>query len=56
MTKKWVVVDFPTETKVNECLDCKHEGTEWGEIEIEGSDEAEVVCPECGSFNYYVKD
>ena len=56
MTKKtWDIVNFPTETKVNECLDCKHEGTDWGEIDV-GTEEAEVVCPKCGSYHYYVKD
>ena len=52
---EWDIVDFPTETQVNECLDCKHEGTEWGEKDI-GEDHAEVVCPNCGSYHYYMKD
>lgn len=40
---------------LNECLDCKHEGQEWGERDI-GEDHAEVVCPKCGSIHYYIKD
>jgi hypothetical protein len=37
----------------NECLDCKHTGNTHAEYELEGVDEAEVVCPECGSLSYY---
>jgi len=37
----------------NECLDCKHIGNTHAEYELEGVDEAEVVCPECGSLSYY---
>ena len=37
----------------SECLDCKHVGNTHAEYELEGVDEAEVVCPECGSLHYY---
>jgi DnaJ-class molecular chaperone len=44
------------DNEVSECLSCKHEGKTHAEYEIEGFDEAEVVCPECGSSDYFVKD
>jgi hypothetical protein len=37
----------------NECLDCGHSSKTHAEYELEGVDEAEVVCPECGSLSYY---
>ena len=40
----------------NHCLDCGHEGNTHAEYELEGVEEAEVVCPECGSINYYEVD
>lgn len=40
---------------LNECLDCHHEGREWGEKDV-GQEHAEVVCPVCGSYHYYVKE
>jgi DNA-directed RNA polymerase subunit RPC12/RpoP len=41
---------------LNECMDCKHESKTHAEYEVEGLEEAEVVCPECGSIHYYQKD
>lgn len=40
---------------INECLDCQHEGREWAEMDI-GQEYAEVVCPKCHSYHYYIKD
>jgi Zn finger protein HypA/HybF involved in hydrogenase expression len=40
---------------LNECLDCKYEGREWGELDQGLDEEAEVVCPNCGSLHYYIK-
>jgi Zn finger protein HypA/HybF involved in hydrogenase expression len=36
------------------CLDCKHTGYTHAEHEIEGQEEAEVVCPKCYSTYYFV--
>jgi hypothetical protein len=41
---------------LNECLDCHYEGREWGEIDRGLHVCADVVCPDCGSIHYYVKD
>jgi DNA-directed RNA polymerase subunit RPC12/RpoP len=41
--------------EISQCLDCGHKGDTHAEYELEGIDEAEVVCPECGSLNYYVE-
>ena len=38
----------------NICLDCHHVGFTHAEHEIEGQDEAEVVCPKCYSTYYFV--
>ena len=40
---------------INECLDCHHEGREWGERDT-GQEYPEVVCPKCHSYHYYIKD
>jgi hypothetical protein len=37
------------------CLDCGHKSMSHAEYAVEGCNEAEVVCPECGSLNYYVE-
>ena len=42
--------------EVSECLRCKHQGNTHAEYELEGINEAEVVCPHCGSSDYYVKE
>ena len=39
---------------LQECLDCKYEGFDYGEIDHEDQDEAEVLCPKCGSTHYYI--
>ena len=39
-----------------ECLDCGHESMNHAEYEIEGQEEAEVVCPKCHSYHFYIKD
>ena len=39
----------------SECLDCGHESFDHAEYEIEGQDEAEVVCPKCYSIHFYIK-
>lgn len=41
---------------LNECMRCGHVSDDHAEFEVEGKDEAEVVCPNCGSLNYCVKD
>jgi hypothetical protein len=41
--------------ETNECLDCKHKGKTHAEYELEGCEEAQVVCPECGSIHYYLE-
>lgn len=41
---------------VNECLDCHHEGKEWAEIDRGLHSCADVVCPQCGSIHYYIKE
>jgi Zn finger protein HypA/HybF involved in hydrogenase expression len=38
----------------NICLDCHHIGFTHAEHEIEGQEEAEVVCPKCYSTYYFV--
>jgi len=38
----------------NICLDCHHVGFTHAEHEIEGQEEAEVVCPKCYSTYYFV--
>jgi Zn finger protein HypA/HybF involved in hydrogenase expression len=38
----------------NICLDCHHIGFTHAEHEIEGQEEAEVVCPKCHSTYYFV--
>lgn len=41
----------------NECLDCHHESKDWAETDTDAdAEEATVVCPNCGSIHYYVKD
>jgi DNA-directed RNA polymerase subunit RPC12/RpoP len=40
--------------ELQECLDCGYVGTEYGEIE-QDDDEAEVVCPQCSSYHFYLK-
>lgn len=47
------VLDDDTPSK---CLDCGHESKTHAEYEVDGRDEAEVVCPECGSLHYYMED
>jgi len=39
-----------------ECLDCGFEATYHDEHHIAGQEEAEVVCPNCKSYNYFLKD
>ena len=42
---------------LNECMRCGHESDTHAEFEYENDDtEAEVVCPNCGSPAYFVKD
>lgn len=41
---------------LNECMRCQHVSHDHAEFEVEGKEEAEVVCPNCGSLHYYVKD
>ena len=48
---KYYEVEDDTE---NICLDCHHVGFTHAEHEIEGQDEAEVVCPKCYSTYYFV--
>jgi Zn finger protein HypA/HybF involved in hydrogenase expression len=52
MRKYYIVED----NEPQECLDCGHSGNNHGEYEIESQDEAEVVCPECKSSNYFIKE
>jgi len=40
---------------LQECLDCGYEGLDHGERDVEGYDEADVLCPKCGSLHYYIK-
>jgi transcription elongation factor Elf1 len=40
---------------LNECLDCGFVSKTYGELD-RGFDEAEVVCPNCGSLHYYITD
>lgn len=42
--------------EMQECLDCGHESKDHAEYEVEGYDEAEVVCPKCHSYHFYIKD
>lgn len=37
----------------NECMDCGYESNTHAEYEVDGLEEAEVVCPKCGSLHYY---
>jgi len=37
-----------------ECIDCKFTGQVHAEFEVEGLEEAEVVCPKCASLHYYI--
>jgi DNA-directed RNA polymerase subunit RPC12/RpoP len=41
---------------LNECMRCGHKSATHAEFEVEGADEAEVVCPNCGSPAYFVKE
>jgi DNA-directed RNA polymerase subunit RPC12/RpoP len=41
---------------LNECMRCGHESNTHAEFEVESADEAEVVCPNCGSMAYFVKE
>ncbi len=52
MRKYYIVEDNETQ----ECLDCGHSGNNHAEYEVEGQDEAEVVCPECKSSYYFIKE
>ena len=36
-----------------DCMDCHYEGKEYGEIHRDDDEQAEVVCPKCGSYHYY---
>jgi hypothetical protein len=55
--KKYDYVMPPREDDpMNECLDCKYEGKEWGEIDRGVHVCADVVCPKCGSPNYFIKE
>lgn len=36
-----------------DCMDCLYEGREYGEIHKDDEEQAEVVCPKCGSYHYY---
>lgn len=38
----------------NDCMRCGHSSCDHAEFEVEGRDEALVVCPNCGSLDYYV--
>lgn len=53
---KYDIVPPHQDDPMNECLDCHHEGREYGEIDMGIDDCAEVVCPKCGSINYYIKE
>jgi Zn finger protein HypA/HybF involved in hydrogenase expression len=52
MRKYFIVED----SEMSECLDCGHESFNHAEYEVEGQDEAEVVCPNCKSHNFYIKE
>ena len=52
MPEYFIVKDF----EKSECLDCGHESFDHAEYEIEGQEEAEVVCPKCHSYHFYIKD
>jgi Zn finger protein HypA/HybF involved in hydrogenase expression len=52
MRKYYIVED----NEPQECLDCGHSGNNHAEYEVEGQDEAEVVCPKCKSSNYFIKE
>jgi Zn finger protein HypA/HybF involved in hydrogenase expression len=41
---------------LNECLDCGHESLDHAEYEVEDQEEAEVVCPKCHSYHFYIKE
>ena len=49
------IVTSRDDDPINECLDCKYEGKEWGEIDRGLHVCADVVCPKCGSAHYYIK-
>jgi len=58
---KLEILDFNEET--NECLDCGHQSTSFGELYNEQgnkitswNEEDNVVCPKCQSFNYFLKE
>ena len=42
--------------ELSECLDCGHESFSHDEYEVEGQEEAEVVCPVCKSSHYFIKE
>lgn len=47
------IYDYLMESEVfHECMDCGHVSQTYGEID-RGFEEAEVVCPHCGSIHYY---
>lgn len=54
--KGWIMRKyFEVEDDVqNICLDCHHVGFTHAEHEIDGQEEAEVVCPKCYSTYYFV--
>jgi Zn finger protein HypA/HybF involved in hydrogenase expression len=52
MRKYYIVED----NEPQECLDCGHSGNNHAEYEVEGQDEAEVVCPKCHSYHFYIKE
>ena len=39
---------------LQECLDCQYQGFDYAEIDAVGKEEAEVMCPKCGSVYYYI--
>jgi Zn finger protein HypA/HybF involved in hydrogenase expression len=54
MTDYYIVKDV--EGCMSECLDCGHESIDHAEYEVEGQEEAEVVCPKCHSYHFYLKE
>jgi DnaJ-class molecular chaperone len=47
-------VGFLPDDEPQECLECKFTGKVHAEFEVEGLEEAEVVCPKCASLHYYI--
>ena len=39
---------------MQECLDCGYHGKDHAEFDVNGQDQAEVVCPKCHSSYYFI--